>query len=228
MRCPVDESDTAVLALSLIMLFTGPVLFLALARRGSVTRAIDRIIVVVLVLLVLLLLVPHTVQSLGWSALLCLAIGYGLPGLLEALVRRSAQTLHLATLLLALAGLLLHALLDGAGLAGSEYRSGEVLAVAIILHRFGDGLMLWLIMQPVFGARSAWLMLGGMAVATVVGYAGSARVLPVADAELILVMQAVITGTIMHSLVHRGHLHGTSARHGASEQGNVEGGRPGA
>lgn len=189
------------------MLFAGPVLYLSVPREGGAARLVDRIVVAILVLLVMLLLVPHTVHELGLWALLYLTIGYGLPGLLEALVRRAAETMHLATLSLALAGLLLHALLDGAGLAGSAYSSGPVLALAITLHRFGVGLMLWLIMQPAFGARAAWAMLLGMALVTVAGYQWSATLLPYTDTRVIQVVQAIITGTIMHSLVHRGHVH---------------------
>lgn len=195
------------LILSLLMLFAGPALFIALSRAGLVARLIDRIIVVLLLALVMLLLVPHTVEAFGWLSIAYLAVGYALPGLLEHLVRRAAETMHLATLFLALVGLLLHAVLDGAGLAGGEADGGPVLGIAITLHRFGVGLMLWLIMQPVFGSRVAWGMLIAMAVATVGGYYGSPVLLPLADAEFILAVQAVITGTIMHSLVHRGHVH---------------------
>ena len=107
----------------------------------------------------------------------------------------------------ALAGLLLHAMLDGAGLAGSELHDSGGLAVAIILHRFGVGLMLWMIIQPVFGSRVAWMSLVGMAAATVLGFEFSERLLPLAGDRVIVGMQAVIIGTIIHGLVHRGHVH---------------------
>ncbi len=188
------------------MLFAGPVLFIALSRARRLAHFIDRFLVAGLVLLVLLLLVPHTVEALGWFAFVYLLLGYAFPGLLERAVRRAAETMHLATLVLALAGLLLHALLDGAGLAENGQVSGDVLGAAIILHRFGVGLMLWLIMQPAFGSWAAWLMLSCMALATVAGYYGSSLLLPLADERAILALQAVITGTIMHSLVHRGHM----------------------
>ena len=115
--------------------------------------------------------------------------------------------MHLATLFLALAGLMLHAMLDGAGLASNELHASAGLAAAIVLHRFGVGLMIWLIMQPVFGQRVAWLMLIGMAAATILGFEFSARLLPLAGANAVSILQAIIIGTIIHSLVHRGHVH---------------------
>jgi hypothetical protein len=195
------------LLLSLITLFAGPLLFQWVASAHPLARTLDRIIVVVLVMLVALLLIPDIIEPLGWWALAALVLGYLLPSLLEKVIRRAAETLHLLSLYVALLGLLLHAVLDGAGLAESELRASGSLAAAIILHRFGVGLMLWLIVQPVFGSRAAWLTLFVMAAATIVGFEFSERFLPLADESLVSAMLGVIVGTIIHGLVHRGHVH---------------------
>lgn len=170
-------------------------------------QAIDRVIVLALIVLVGLLLLPEIVQAMGWFAIALVAAGYLLPTVLELIIRRAAATLHLASLTVALAGLLLHEMLDGAGLAGSQLAADGSLAAAIILHRFGVGMMIWLILQPAFGQRAAWLMLIGMAAATIAGYEFSIYLLPLAGGFAIFAMQAVIIGTIIHSLVHRGHVH---------------------
>jgi hypothetical protein len=81
--------------------------------------------VVALVGLVVLLLVPEIVASLGWTAPFLVLAGYLLPTLLEKLVARAAETLHLLTLYVALAGLLLHEGLDGAGLAVSALSENQ-------------------------------------------------------------------------------------------------------
>ena len=195
------------LLLSLITLFAGPLLFQWLSRSGRVARTLDHIIVAALIVLVVVLLVPDIIEPLGLAAPGFLMLGYLLPGLLERLIRRAAETLHLLSLGIALVGLLVHALLDGAGLAGSSLRAEPGLAAAIILHRFGVGLMLWLIVQPVFGARVGWLTLFAMAAATIMGFEFSERLLPLADDRLISAMQGVIVGTIIHGLVHREHVH---------------------
>jgi zinc transporter ZupT len=187
-----------------------------MAKGGALAQTIDRAIVIALILLVVLLLAPEIFSALGWSGLVLVAAGYLLPGLLELAVRRAAETLHLASLVLAVLGLLLHALLDGAGLAGSELQASLGFATAIVLHRFSEGLMIWLILQPVFGSRVAWLMLVVMAVATVLGFRFSAALLPLAGDSAVSVLQAVIMGAIIHSLVHRGHVHphhGDGRRH---------------
>ena len=194
------------LLLSLITLFAGPLLFQWVASAHPLARTLDRIIVLVLVLLVALLLIPDIIEPLSWWAPAFLVLGYLLPSLLERVIRRAAETLHLLSLYVALLGLLLHAVLDGAGLAESELRASGSLAAAIILHRFGMGLTLWLIMQPVFGNRIAWATLFAMAASTIIGFEFSERLLPYADDTLIAAVQGVIVGTIIHSLVHREHV----------------------
>lgn len=196
------------LLLSLITLFAGPLLFQWISSSHPLAATLDRVIVAVLVILVVVLLVPDIVEPLGWSALAYLAVGYLLPGLLEKAVQKAAETLHLVSLYIALIGLLLHAMLDGAGLAGSTLGGGSGLAAAIVLHRFGMGLMLWLIMQPVFGNRVAWGTLFAMAATTIIGFEFSERLLPLAGDTVISAIQGIIVGTIIHSLVHRGHVHG--------------------
>jgi hypothetical protein len=195
------------LLLSLITLFAGPLMFQWLSRTHRVARTLDRVIVVALIGIVALLLVPEIVESLGWTAPLLVLAGYLLPSMLEKLVERAAETLHLLTLYVALAGLLLHESLDGAGLAVSALSENSGFAWAIVLHRFGMGLMLWLIVQPVFGNARAWLLLLAMAGATILGFEFSERLLPLAGDRFITATQGVIIGTVVHSLVFRGHVH---------------------
>lgn len=195
------------LLLSLLTLFAGPLLFRWLSESNLMARTLERVVVGVLVVLVVVLLIPDIIDPLGLAAPALIAAGYLLPGLLEKVMRKAAETLHLLSLYVALAGLILHAMLDGAGLVGSQLQSSGGLAAAIVLHRFGMGLMLWLIMQPVFGDRAAWLTLFAMAAATILGFEFSERLLPIAGDGVITAVQGVIIGTIIHSLVHRGHVH---------------------
>ncbi len=194
------------LLLAVVSLFVGPVLYLWLRRGGFIAKAFDSMIVVVLVALIALLLIPESWAELGFWSIALLFGGYMLPGVLEGLIRKAAHTLHLISLLLALGGLALHAMLDGAALAigGGELNSS--LSVAIVLHRFGVGLMLWMILQPVFGLGIAVTILGFVGLATVGGYLLSEAVLGLKGEYVMSVIQALVTGMIVHSLVHRNHL----------------------
>lgn len=182
-------------------------MYLWLQDHRLLAETVDRVLVAILLLIIVALLIPEMFEVLGWVAPGLLIVGYLLPSLLEKLIRRAAQKLHLASLVAAAIGLLLHALLDGAGLAGSKLQGSLGLALVIVLHRFGVGMILWMVMRPAFGKRVAWLTLGGVAAATIVGYEFSEYVLPMAGDTAIAGFQALVIGTIIHSLVHREHVH---------------------
>lgn len=193
------------LILSIVALFIGPLMYHWLRQGGRIARVLESVIVAVLVLLVGLWLLPETFEELGYPAFALMAAGYLVPGLLERAVRSAASTFHLLSLLTALCGLILHELLDGAGLASGVQQPSSTLALAIVLHRFGMGLVIWLIVQPNFGTRGALGVLLLMAAATVLGYLLSEHFLALQGRGPVLVIQALIIGTIIHSLVHRGH-----------------------
>lgn len=193
------------LLLSIVSLFIGPMLYLWLRKGGFVAKAFDSIIVAVLIILMAYSLIPESWVELGYWSVGLMFAGYLLPGLLEGLIKKAAHTLHLISLLLALAGLALHAMLDGAALNVGHGDTGSSLSLAIVLHRFGVGLMLWMMVQPVFGKRVAFAILGFVGLATVGGYLLSETILGLEGDHAMSVIQALIIGMIVHSLVHRSH-----------------------
>jgi len=205
-----------VLLLSILTLFAGPVLYQWLRRGGRLARTMESGIVAVLVLVVIFVLVPETLGELGPWALALIAAGYLVPGLLELAVRQAAHTFHVISLLLALLGLIVHAMLDGAGLLSAADGAQGSLALAIVLHRFGMGLVLWFMVQPVFGRRWALAVLVLVSLATIAGYFLSEPLLARDSHGLLHVVEPLIIGMIVHSLVHRGHAHhnGGSTTHG--------------
>jgi hypothetical protein len=200
-----------VLLLSIISLFVGPLLYQWLRRGGFIAKAFDSLIVGILILLMAFLLIPESWVQLGYWSIALMLTGYLVPGLLEHLVKKAAHTFHLVSLLLALAGLALHAMLDGAALIAVNGVDNSNLALAIVLHRFGVGMMLWMMVQPVFGKRIAFLILGFVGLATIGGYGLSETVQAVEGGYLTPYIQALIIGMIVHSLVHRSH--GSSHTH---------------
>jgi len=193
------------LVLSIIALFIAPLLYQWLRRGGLIARAFDTIIVALLVVLMAFLLIPESWSELGVWSLVLIFSGYLIPGMLERLVKKAAHTLHLISLLLALAGLALHAMLDGAALAAGDVGFSDSLSLVIVLHRFGVGMMLWLMVVPVFGKRAAFGILGFVSFATVAGYLLSESVLGLEAAQAMPMIQALIIGMIVHSLIHRSH-----------------------
>lgn len=193
------------LLLSIISLFIGPVLYQWLRRGGFVAKAYDSLIIAVLVVLMAFLLIPESWAELGFGAIALILAGYLIPGLLEKLIKKAAHAFHVASLFIALGGLALHALLDGAALTIGHDGAASSLSVAIVLHRLGVGMMLWMMVQPVFGKRVAFAVLGFVALVTVGGFLLSEMVVGFEGEFALSVIQAIIIGMIVHSLIHRSH-----------------------
>jgi len=191
--------------LSVLALFAGPVLYQWLRHGGFVARAFDTLIIAVLLLMLAFLLIPESWHALGYYSILLIFTGYALPGVLEILIKRAAETTHMISLMIALGGLVIHALLDGAGLAGSDLQHPQNLAVVIVVHRLSVGLILWMMVQPVFGKRWAFTVLAVVALATVGGYLLSESVISVRGEGVMSVVQGLIIGAIGHNMIHRGH-----------------------
>ncbi len=199
------------LILSIISLFIGPVLYQWLRRGGFAAKAFDSIIIAVLIVLMTFLLIPESWVELGYWSFALILSGYVVPGFLEHLIKKAAHTFHIVSLLLALTGLALHAMLDGAALTIVHESTGNGLALAIVLHRLGIGMMLWMMVQPVFGRKAGFAVLGFVSLATIGGYLLSEVVLGIEGDYILSVVQALIIGMIIHSLVHRSH--GSSHHH---------------
>jgi len=200
-----------VLLLSIISLFIGPLLYQWLRRGGFAAKAVDSLIIAVLILLMALFLIPESWVTLGYGSIALILAGYLVPGLLEQLIKKAAHALHMVSLILALAGLALHAMLDGAVLNGGNDDMTSKLSLAIVLHRFGVGMMIWMLVQPLFGRHIAFAVLGFATLATVGGYLLSEMLLGLEGGYAMSVIQALIIGMIIHSLIHRSH--GASHRH---------------
>lgn len=193
------------LLLSIIALFIGPLLYQWLRRGGFAAKAFDSLIIVVLILLMALFLIPETWSELGYRSIALILTGYLVPGLLEKLIKKAAHTLHILSLLLALAGLALHAMLDGAALNSSGLANASNLSLAVVLHRLGVGMMIWMMVQPLFGRKIAFGILAFASLATVGGYLLSEVLVGLEGQYAMSVIQALIIGMLVHSLIHRGH-----------------------
>ena len=193
------------LLLSIISLFIGPILYQWMRRGGFAAKALDSLIITVLILLMALFLIPESWAQLGYQSIVLILAGYLLPGVLEHLIKKAAHTLHLVSLLLALSGLALHAMLDGAALNTGDGALSSNLSMAIVIHRFGVGMMIWMMVQPLFGRKVAFGVLGFASIATVAGFLLSEKVLGLEGDYVISIIQPLIIGMIVHSLIHRSH-----------------------
>lgn len=143
----------------------------------------------------------------GLIGIALVATGFVLPYLLEHGFHRFARQAHLLTLIVGLVGLMLHAMIDGAGLVPAEHGAGEHaswLAWAIVVHRVPVGMMTWWLLGPQFGWKPALAALFGMALFTLLGYTLAGEVLTLDHHQLGL-LEAVVTGSLLHVILNKRH-----------------------
>jgi uncharacterized protein len=200
------------LVISLLALVVGPLLFRLADRAQWALLALDGFIMVTVAGLVLAHVVPHSVAAAGPWALGMALVGFVGPGLIESHLHRAARSTHLATMLLACVGLVVHEFFDGVALglpaAGPEHGHGQhddgtILAIAVVLHRLPVAVTVWWLLRPVLGAVAAAGTLAGLGLATVAGFAFAGRVEPMMGEAWIGLLQCLVAGSLLHVVVHR-------------------------
>ncbi len=207
---------TAVLLLSatLAALLSGPALYAIAQRHPALLSFLDGFVLVSIAGLVLLEVVPDAFAAGGWLAMLFLLLGLLGPTALEHGLSHARREAHLLALGLAILGLILHSVGDGAALSGAGGdRHEAALGLAIAIHSIPVGLMVWWLLYPVFGIALPALALIAMCAATVAGYTNGLSFSVVLGAQGWAWFQALIAGSILHVIFGRPHLDEGSEHH---------------
>ncbi len=193
------------LLISLLAFALGPVLYALADRARASLAALDGFVMIAVSGLALVHIIPHAVASAGPWAIGVAFAGFIGPGLVEHRLERAARQTHTAALIVALAGLTIHEFFDGVGLAGAFYGEDGVslLAVAVVLHRLPIAITIWWLLAPTRGRRVAGLVLCALGAATVLGYVSVDMVAGSMDARWLGLLEALISGSLLHVVVHR-------------------------
>ena len=193
------------LVLSIAALLLGPAIYAAGRQNRMARRFLDGLILVSIAVIIAVHVVPEAVQHGGKLAFVIILIGLAFPLLLERLFRSATETAHLFIVALAAAGLLIHAVIDGVALLPEN---GTSLAYAIVLHRLPVGMAIWCVVRPNFGTVTAVSVFALVIGATVAGYFVGASVLELAETRTVALLQAFISGSLIHVVIFRhGHHH---------------------
>ena len=183
------------LALSIIALLLGPLIYAAGRKNHIAQRIFNAAILLAILVIIAVHIVPEALRHGGSTAVIVILIGLAFPILLERLFRKATDTAHLVIVAIAALGLLIHAVVDGIALLP---QSGNGLAYAIILHRIPVGMALWWAIQPNFGktaAVTAFILVG---IATAAGYFVGESIIAVAEARSLAMLQAFVAGSLIH------------------------------
>lgn len=188
----------ALLIAAVLGLCLGPVLFVLLHSRPRPQLALDGFVLVAVVGLVVLHVLPDAYEVAGIWALVVATVGLLLPLFAERIKALSHRASHGLVLAIALLGLMLHASLDGVGVAGSEG-----LGIAVAVHRIPVGLAVWWLVRPQFGRRWAFAVLAGLCLATIGGFVLQNAVIDMGSVLWVQLVQALVAGSLLHVLLHQ-------------------------
>lgn len=194
---------------TLTALMSGPLFYVIARRRPAFLAFLDGFVLVSIAGLVLLEVLPGAYGDGGAWSLAFVALGALGPSLIERTLHEARREAHLATLALAVLGLLLHSVGDGVALApgtGEAHHGHEALGIAVVVHSVPVGLVVWWVMAPVFGRGLPAITLALMCAATVAGYVFGAQLSAVLGTSAFAWFQALVAGSILHVVFGRPHL----------------------
>lgn len=196
--------------LSIVSLLIGPLLYQKVKNQNYLLKFIDGFVFVSISGLLLQHLIPHIYEEAEVSILVLLAIGFLGPNVFEKVLHKAAKSVHTISLLVAILGVLLHTLFDGAALSILiNSVEGKNIALAIILHRLPVGLTIWWLVTPAYGKRTALSILVLMIVFTAIGFFGFNFFENFTESEYIHMLEAFVAGTLLHVVFFRIHLDGS-------------------
>ncbi|GLP97815.1 metal transporter [Paraferrimonas sedimenticola] len=198
-----------------VSLLIGPLFYRFFAEQHKVTKAIDGFVFVSIGGLLLTHILPELLHHGGLSAFVVLLAGLFGPSISERLFQKHSRLTHNFTLLLAFTGLLLHTFIDGSSVSVSDHDHGvaDFLPLGIILHRLPEGLAIWWLLSPQFGNKGASFAIGLMLLGTLGGFAFGEHYANQLSLDNIVLLQAFVTGSILHVVWHQPHVEKSPSDH---------------
>lgn len=213
------------LVLSLLFLYTGPFIYELFIKQNAekkiaYLKIIDGFVFVSITGLLLEHIVPHIYEEANPWLFIFLLLGFLGPNILESNLLKAAKSVHAISLLLALSGLLIHSVFDGAGLAlGALGKLGALadndyskynLPIALIIHNLPVGLTVWWLLVPPYGRKSALTLISAMSIATIIGFFATNNINLYKDHDFFHSFEAFFIGSLLHVVFFRVHIDGLS------------------
>jgi zinc transporter ZupT len=213
------------LAASIVSLLIGPLLFQITHVGSRALGFLEGFAFITICGLLCFGILPPSIASGGYGAWAFMLCGLAFPVILEKLFHQLARQVHLIILIVSIAGLAVHAAIDGVVLAAGAaplaaatdafWRVGhrhesEYLALAVVLHRFPLGLAVWYLLAPALGRRAALWVLGLLMVGTLLGFVFGQSIVATLPGNAVAWFQAFVAGSILHVVIYEPghHQHG--------------------
>ena len=186
---------------ALLAPLAGVLIYVTMHHRPRTVRLLDTTVIVALPLLVAVQVVPHAWAERSLAPVVAVAIGVGLLALVERLSHTLARHTDDVTILFAVLGLSVHALVEGSALTAG---ASPTFVLAVVVHRVALGLLIWWLVAPRHGVPVAAAGVAAIVAATLAGYVVGAGIMtdvPFVDRAL---LEAFVAGTLLHVVFHQG------------------------
>ena len=195
----------------------GPLLYRLLHDRPRAVELVDGFVYVAVPILVAWQVLPHAWEDRDPLAVVALAAGFLLPGIVEKASHVLADRTDNVAMVVGISGLVLHAMLEGAAFLPGSAPVDVPFALAVTLHRIPVSLVIWWLICPRFGSTWAATGVGSIVLATLAGYGLGAELLSGVHSGAAELYQAFVSGSLVHVVYHQGrhdHDHGHEDDHG--------------
>ena len=194
------------LAASCIALLFGPLFYRYFSSGSGLQKGLDGFIFVSLGGLVLIHILPELLEHGGFLTIVFVILGLWGPTASEKLFHRYSEFTHNITLTLGIGGLLLHTITDGGAMVLAQQEGNSpLLALGVIMHRLPVGIAIWWLLKPQLGSFWTSMVLAAMMVLTGVGYFAGEHLITQLSIENTVYLQAFVTGSILHVVLHQPH-----------------------
>jgi zinc transporter ZupT len=187
------------LVISAASLMLGPIAWSVGRAKVGLLRFVDTFALVAIGGLAAFHILPEAIDQCGVRAVIAAVSGLGALAAIERIPRKTPDGLASSDTLGILA-IAVHALLDGVGLAVS---SGPFLALATIVHRLPEGIVVWTLSRPERNPRRAMAFMGAIVAINVFGATVGTWIAPLLQSDAVVLLQAFAVGTLVHLLFDR-------------------------
>ncbi|MEM1008943.1 MAG: hypothetical protein AAGJ35_08040, partial [Myxococcota bacterium] len=195
---------------ALLLLGSGPFLSWICRRFPSFMCVLDTFVLVSVGAFVVFHMLPDSWTHMGVWSLVLACSSLLTVGLFQRVFSKTKVKFRRVTLVLAVLGLSLHAIMDGLGLGipsthmhGTHIHSTNAMGLAILMHRLPMGLAIWVWAEASEGRRFAIGTLLLMGAATVFGFMWGSSLETVLEGNGVAAFQALLGGVLLHILWHR-------------------------
>lgn len=180
---------------SILGFLLGPVLHAYLVNRKNWNQWIDGFTLASVGGIVLVHLLPEAVQKSGGIAFIFILLGIFLPNILEKYI---FQHTKFNSELILLIGLLLHTGIESAALGNLRSSDSSHLGLAILLHRFPVGLLIFSYFKSSRGSGIAILLIGLITLTSILGFFSGSYLTSVVSEEYSIYLDIYVSATLLH------------------------------